>query len=64
MTSFVCDVKIQSLITIFSQKHFVNKDFTTYQLPTYKIPEQKKFNLDNTRIREIDVVIQIWYLKF
>ncbi|EAR85821.2 WD domain, G-beta repeat protein (macronuclear) [Tetrahymena thermophila SB210] len=41
-TGFICD-------------YFVEKNITTYLLPTVKMPEQKKFNTNQKQIREIDI---------
>ena len=48
---------VTNLNLVPSAQYFVTKDTQTYRIPTYKMPEQKKFNLDANRIRDIDIVI-------
>ncbi|EGR34417.1 RNA recognition motif protein, putative [Ichthyophthirius multifiliis] len=42
LTEYICD-------------YFVDKNITTYLLPTVKMPEQKKYKLQNQQIRHIDI---------
>lgn len=41
----------------------MEKDSKTYQIPTKKVPQQKIFNIDSKRIRDIDINPPVQYGK-